>query len=254
MIRLAALLLATLGLTACAGMNNRSQQDDSIPMTPAAATPNMQLGIEYMQRGQYTQALHHLKRAIVQNPKLASAHNAIAVLYQRLGEDAMAELHFRHAITIAPNDSDAHNNFGGFLCAIDRFDEAEAQFELALANPLYSIGEQTYTNRGICKLRAGNRPEAERNIRAALEMSPSFPPALWQMAQLNWEAGDALRTRAFLQRYHGVSANTAQSLLLSVLAERKLGDRDAASGFAKVLHKSFPDSAEARKLREMDGT
>lgn len=247
-------LLAAMGLAACTGLPSVSPKDPTVPMTPAAALPNTQLGIEYMRRGQLTLSHHHLRRAIIQDPKLSVAHNAIAVLYQRLGDDHQAEAHFRRAEALAPDDSDIHNNFGGFLCALGRFGEAEAQFQLALANPLYKVGEKTYTNLGICNLRAGNRVRAERNIRAALAIAPTFAPALWQMAQLRWEAGDALKTRAFLQRYHAVSSSLAKSLLLSVLAERKLGDREAAFGFASRLREEFPDSAEARRLQEMDGT
>lgn len=254
MTRLAALLAAVLAVGGCSSMPRSSSNDPDVPMTPAAALPNTQLGVEYMQRGQNTLALQHFRRALQQDPKLPQAHNAIAVLYQRLGNDELAETHFGRAVQLAPDDADARHNFGSFLCARDRFTEAEAQFVRALGNPLYEAREKTLTNLGICTLRAGDRGRGEGYIRSALDEAPKYAPALWQLAQLSWEQGEPLKTRAFLQRYHAAAAVSPESLLLGVLTERKLGDPQAALRYAAQLRSEFPGSGEARRLQEMDGS
>ncbi|MCG8324683.1 MAG: type IV pilus biogenesis/stability protein PilW, partial [Thiotrichales bacterium] len=59
-----------------------------------------------------------------------------------------------------------------------------------------------------------------------------------------------LSARGYLQRYTGSNSHNAGSLWLGIQIERALGDRDAEASYALLLRNNFPDSREARLLRE----
>ncbi|HEY5718851.1 MAG TPA: type IV pilus biogenesis/stability protein PilW [Gammaproteobacteria bacterium] len=245
-------LLLALLLAGCAtgGAGPRDENRDLVP-TPEAAQPNALLGIEFIKQGDNAQALYHLKRALVHDPQLVLAHNAIGVLYERLEEYELAEKHFRTAAQLAPSDSDALNNYGRLLCNRGRYAEAEQRFQQALQNPVYRTPQNTFTNLGLCALKAGDSGKAEHYFRQALGKAPRFPPALFELAKLNWAQGNGLQARAYLQRLAAVIPLTAEVLWLGVQVERALGDRDAEASYALQLRNTYPDSAEARQLSSM---
>ncbi len=256
MIRLA-LPLAALLLAGCAttggpsttpsGADINYKNADVVPRKQAAE-PNALLGIEYMKAGQDTQAMEHLQRALIHDPDLAVAHNGIAVLYEKLGQNELAEAHFKRVTELSPRDSDAWNNYGRFLCSQERYEQSTQAFQRALDNPLYQTPQNTYTNLGLCALREGKRDLAEHYLRQALGKSPNFAPALYQMARLSWDAGNALQARAYLQRLNQLVRPSAALLWLGVQVERELGDRAAADAYALQLRQRFPTSAETRLL------
>jgi type IV pilus assembly protein PilF len=68
------------------------------------------------------------------------------------------------------------------------------------------------------------------------------------MASLQFDNGNALQARAFLQRYQDVAPPTAGSLWLGYRIEVNLGDSAAAGEYARKLRKEFPTSVEADEL------
>ncbi len=63
-------------LTACTSTGTR----EYIGPDAKAAELNMQLGLSYLQSGDYKIAMDKLDKALKQNPNLPSAHNTIALL------------------------------------------------------------------------------------------------------------------------------------------------------------------------------
>jgi len=246
--RVALLLMLAALVTGCVSATPAKPGERVTEPNPAAAQPNALLGIEFMRRGDNNTSMEYLLKAIYHNPNSPLANNAIAVLYERLGENDKAEKHFEKAVDLVPDDSDALNNYGRFLCIRGRYAEAEQHFQKALENPLYRTPQNTYTNLGHCAISAGERGKAEHYFRAALGKAPNFAPALFQMAQLSWQEGNALQARAYLQRLTSVTRSTADVLWLGIQVEQALGDQDAVSSYALALRNNYPDSAEARQL------
>ncbi len=222
------------------------------PHTPPsrAVSLQIQLGIAYMQEGNFELAMKRLKRALELDPDSADVHNAIALLYQRLNQNEDAERHFREAIRFEPAFSSAHTNYGSFLCSTDRPAEGENEFLEAVQNPLYKRKDLAYLNAGLCMQRYGEIDKADTYLRRSLEEDPGHPVALLRMCKLSFDKGRFLPARAYLQRYEEVGRNTPGSLWLGYQIENKLGDKNAASSYAVLLRGSFPDSNETRLLEE----
>ena len=244
------LVLSACMLAAC-NTTTGGGGDNIRPSTTSneAATTNLRLAVEYMQRHEYEHALEKLDRARKLDPGYALTYNTYGVLYQTLGDNARAEQNFKRALQLGGDDSATMNNYGRFLCQQNRLEEADAVFRKAASNPLYETREIPLANAGICMLGAKRIPEAEKYFRSALELNPRMSTALVQMARLSQEQGDALRARGYLQRYLEVSKPTAESLWLGIQIEEELGDRDAVASYSMMLRNNFPDSEQAQKLR-----
>ncbi len=215
---------------------------------PSKADVYVQLAIGYLQEGQIETALEKVQRGLELDANNARAHNVIALIYERLGTVTLAEQHYQRALRLESEDPYIRNAYGSFLCAQERFEEADEQFTAALKNPLYQTPEVALTNAGFCAKRNGNAEQAEAYFRRALRSNAKFPPALIQMAQISYAAGNHLSSRAYLQRYLEVAPHTAETLWLGIQTERQLGDQDAVASYELMLRGKFPDSDEMRLL------
>jgi type IV pilus assembly protein PilF len=220
----------------------------------AIAEANLNLGIAYMQEGQYQQALDKLNRARIAQPDYSPTYNTLGVLYQRLGEHEEAEKYYRHAIKLAPSDSTALNNYGQFLCQQGRYEEAEKAFLESAGNPLYPTPEISITNAGICALKHGHADMAEQYFTQALARNSRFAPALLQMAELTCNRGEYLPARGYLQRYLADNKHNSKSLWLGIRIERELGDKNALSSYTLLLRNRFADSKEAALLKQSEAS
>src|SRR5918996_3080436 len=159
------------------------------------------LGVGYMQEGNYPIALTKLQKALTLDPNNPRAHDILGVVYSHLGDKTLAEQHFKEALALAPDDSKTLNNYGQFLCQLRRGPEAEQMFTKAIQNPLYDAREIAYTNAGLCAARNNDLTSAERHLREALEINPRLSVALLGMARVNYQLKRYLPARGYLARY-----------------------------------------------------
>lgn len=214
------------------------------------AEANLNLGIAYLQRGEYEASLEKLNKALSADPNYTPTLNTLGLLYQRLGKPVEAEDYFKRALSRNAMDPSTLNNYGQFLCTNNRYDEAQEAFMKSASNPLYETPEISITNAGTCALR-NNQPDiAEQHFRNALEKNPGVPIALIQMSQLTYDQGNYLSARGYLQRYLELARHTAASLWLGIQIEQQLGDKNTLSSYALSLKNNFPESREAELLRE----
>lgn len=243
------LLLGWLLLSGCSS----SQPVDPDAKTDArkAAESNMQLGLEYMNRGQYEVALGKLKKAVYADPTYAPGHTVLAVLYERIGEFELAGKYYQLAVEADPTSGDANNNYAVYLCKTDQQQLATAYFLKALDDPFYSSPAAALANAGSCAMNNDQLDDADTYLRSALKYSPKFPDALLSMANLKYQQNIKLSARAFLQRYEAVASQTAASLLLGYRIETTLGDEKTARQYLSLINSQFPESKEAEEARKI---
>lgn len=236
-------LVATM-ISSCVSTEPEEDKTDA----RKAAETNTELGQQYMNRGQNEVALEKLKRAIAHDRTYAPAHTVLAFLYETIGESDLAEEQYREAIRYDPDDGSVNNNYGAFLCAHGRQAKAEEYFRKALSDPFYDTPELALSNAGRCELEIGNLDKAESYLRQSIEYDQEFPASLLALGQLNYQRGDYLKARAFLQRYEAVTPHTEESLLLGYRVERQLGDTNAAETYRRRIVQEFPGSDAARSV------
>lgn len=248
--RVIVLILSLFSLAACAPVSGRGGDLQTDYDANEIAQANMRLGVAYMEDGNYEKALEKLERARKADPSYPMVHNMLGLLYQRMGETGKAEESFKRGLSEAPNNSNLLNNYGQYLCAQNRPDEAEQAFLKARDNPLNDNPARSLTNAGTCALMNNNTDKAETYYRDALQLNPQQSLALVRMAEIQYEKGEYLSARGYLQRYLEIARHTPRSLWLGIRIERELGDNDTLSSYALLLKSNFPDSEEARLLRE----
>ena len=250
-----------LGSTIAKSMENSQGDNSPTPVRrtesdqydrQAIAEANLNLGIAYMQEGQYQEALAKLNRAKIAQPNYSPTYNTLGVLYQRLGVPEEAEKNYKHAIKLNPMDSSALNNYGQFLCQQGRFDDAGNAFMESANNPLYPTPEISITNAGICALNNGQVDIAEQYFTQALTKNPRFNPALIQMSEISYNRGEYVKARDYLQRYLAGNTHSSKSLWLGIRIERELGDKNALSSYTMLLRNQFADSKEAALLNQSE--
>jgi type IV pilus assembly protein PilF len=205
-----------------------------------------------MRSGDYDTALVKLHKALEADPDSATANGTLAILYETIGENQLAEKHFKRALSISPDDPQSHNNYGQYLCRQGEYSQALEQFKMAASEPLYPGVAASLTNAGICANKIPDAKQAEDYFRKALEHDKNFSYALLQMANLMFTQQKYLSARAYIQRFDGVSAPSAESLWLGVRIESALGDMSAAGNYALKLRNNFPNTVEATNLREWE--
>ncbi len=215
-----------------------------------AAESNYHLGSQYYLRGNFERARDALNRSIEYEPRMAKAHMMLGLTYERLEVPRLAAEHHQLAVRYDPNNIDVRNAYAVFLCGQREFDKARDQFDRVARIPENDNPEVVLTNAGVCMSQQPNHEAAEAYFREALAKKNEYPEALFQMTLLKYRAGDSLSARAFLQRYLAVQPASPSVLFLAVQIEKDMGNERAQRDYTRQLIEDFPESAEARSLRE----
>jgi len=239
------LLLGVTLLVAC--VTTTTSSIGASASTEEAARLNMDLGISYLRRGDYEQAIFKLKKSIQGEPNNATAHRVLGLAYEELGDSKGAEKEYRIAVRQGPDDADALNQLASFLCMKGDKYEAQKLFDRALNIPLYQDRAMLYVNAGTC-VKNSDLARAENYLRNALALQPDYSTALFQLGEVAYARENYLQARALLERYVAVSSSTADSLWLAYRVEVAMNDPVSAKTFANQLLKKFPASVEARML------
>lgn len=234
---LASILILTLA--ACAGTSApRSTQPTQ---NSRAADENVALAQQYIQNGQYEVALGRLQHALTLDPRSANAHTMMGLLNERIGRDDQAGVAYRRATELAPDRGDVNNNYGTWLCKHGKANESLRWFERAIEDPFYRTPDSAMANAGACARIAGDRALAEEYLRKALEANARNPRVLQELALIQYDNGDYMRARAFVQRREASGPVDGEVLHLAARIEEQLGDRDAANRYRSRLASEFPE-------------
>ncbi|MCB1998189.1 MAG: type IV pilus biogenesis/stability protein PilW [Burkholderiaceae bacterium] len=250
----ACLLLITAGLlSACttptAGTDLRTASD----MTEAdrRARLRLELASGYFSRGQPETALDEVKQAIAARPDIAEAYALRGLIYASLNKPALADESFQRALQLEPANADTLHNYGWYLCQLQRWDEAFARFDAAIAQPQYRDAARSLLAKGLCEARAGRVAAAERTLTRSYEMDPTNPGTAFNLAEVLFGLGELERARFYLRRLNEQPATSnAQTLWLAARVEHRLGNIVGARTLGDELRRRFPQSAEALRFEQ----
>lgn len=250
--------VATVLLLSLAGCVTTSSRPEPQPTSSTdAARYNMQLGISYLRQDNLPAARDKLEKALEQDPGLATAHSALGVVFERLEDPDGAERHYRRAVELDGSDPDNLNALAVFTCSRkDKPKDALKLFDRAIAIPLsVKTANRTmlYTNAGTCAKKV-DLERSEAYLRGALTQDPNFPDALYQLADVSLERGNALQARGFIERYLAAGKPTPAALWLGVRIEQSLNDVAAANRYGEQLRRTFPESRETRLMLNQSRT
>jgi type IV pilus assembly protein PilF len=261
---LCALLAATV-VGACAGTAADTARNGDDPVPDPRRDPSIisevgsardrarahtNLAAAYYEAGNMGVALEEIRVALNADPGFAPAHSVQGLLHMEMREVSMADASFQRALQISPNDPDSNHNYGWFLCQTGREEQGVRYFLSAVRNPLYATPEKSYTQAGICALRAKDEREGIENLERALRLQPNYPAAMLPLAQARYRRGDIGIAKTLVGQLNRLAEPGAEALWLALRIERKLGDKGAESGYAEQLRRRFPGSPEYQSLQK----
>lgn len=213
-----------------------------------AARTRISLGLNYLRRGDTSQAKYNLERARSFAPNSAEVYSALAYYYQSVGEVKFAEEHFRQAISKDRDYADAYNNFGAFLCQQQRYDEAEQLLLKAISRPGYIRVAESYENLALCKIQQNQFNKANEYLEHSISHNSTRITSLTMLAGIAYAMGDNRQAKLQLDRIQRLGRVSARTTLLSYLIAEKSGDRETMRNAEQLLLTLYTDTPETRLL------
>lgn len=237
-------LLAALLLAGCVTETTNTRQ-------PAPKSVQLQARLDlargYLEQREFSRALDPLERALEIDPRSAEAHTLMAVVYQAQGEVNLAEEHYRQALRYEPSSAMALNNFGTFLYAQGRFEDALDPLRRLVQDPNYRERAVAYQNLGLTELKVGNRERAREAFERALSFNVVLPRSGLELAQIHYEAGEYQEASRYFDLFRERARQTPRSLCLGLRLAQRAGEEDRQASYELALKNLFPDSAEAKR-------
>lgn len=208
------------------------------------------VAVGYVRQGDYARAKDHLNRALQMDRNSARAHTTLGIVFQLEEENDLAEKHFKEAIRLSPESAPARNNYGAFLFASERYAEAVEQLAVAATDRFYPNRPQVFENLGICYNRMGEFVKAEESFVRAVELNPSQPRALLELAEIRYGQGAYADSEFYFERYETLARQSARGAWLCVRLSHALGDKNREASCTLTLRNLYPSSDEYRQYRE----
>ncbi|HEX4025259.1 MAG TPA: type IV pilus biogenesis/stability protein PilW [Steroidobacteraceae bacterium] len=241
---LAAAGLAVAALGGCASSTTERPSNDS-----DAARINVQLGIDYLQRGELALAQTKLQRALGEDAHNPDVHEALAMLDERLGKVGEADKEYRRALDLSQRAPAILNGYAVYLCSHGRATEGVRMFEEAAGNALYRTPWVAYTNAGVCLRTVHRDPEAMQRFMRALQIDPAYSEAVFQAAQTGFSLRQYQQARERIDTYLATNAATPDLLLLGWRVAGAQKDVRGQQFYASRLSQEFPTSQQAHTLQ-----
>ena len=95
-----------------------------------AADPDLPQAVNAVKRGDFEQAITHLRKTVRANPGNADIQNLLGLSYRKIGELDKAMRHYRKALEIEPGHLGAHEYLGELYLMRDKLSKAEEHLQI----------------------------------------------------------------------------------------------------------------------------
>jgi Tfp pilus assembly protein PilF len=166
----------------------------AVPPTPtAAATPtpsaydHLDTGNDYLDQGQFDQAIAEFQAAVQLDPDLTNAHYNLGLAYQKQGKLDEAAGAYQAAIQLDPNLSDAHNNLGLIYDAQGKVDQAIAEYQEAIR--IDPEDDMAHYNLALSYYHQGELEPAIAEYKETIRLNPDHADAHYNLGRAYYEQG-----------------------------------------------------------------
>jgi len=246
-------LALVLLLTGCSSHSTQNGMQSASPHESLEAYT--QLGLQYLRAGDTVSAKDALQRALEIDDDYAGTYNGLALVFQVEREYELAEQNFRKAVAKDSDSAIFHNNFGAFLYARGRYEEACTELARATEDPFYPQRAQAFENLGRCYRMIRRGDAAQHAFERALHLGPNRPLALLQLTDLHLEAGRLMEAQHYYEQFlvlvdRRLVEHSAQSLWLGIQLARVDGNSTRAATYSLLLKNLYPQSPEYALFKE----
>lgn len=216
------------------------------------ARTRLSLGLNYLQRGETSQARFNLEKARELAPDMPEVDNALAYYYQQVGEFDQAEDAYRDALRKDHNNADTYNNFGAFLCQINKFEEAEELLLAAVKRPGYIRVADSYENLAFCALGRKDFDKYQQYLEQALRHNGVKHSIVYNLSVLNYAKGDLEKARIWQKRLQELGQVSPEATLLRYMIAYQLDDKTEQQSTEKFMLSVYPTAPETAWMLSAD--
>lgn len=167
---------------------------------PSAAKKQYELGLKFVNKGNFQEAATHFQEALTIYPEYLAARNDLGAQYLKLKQIDEAEKHFEIVLQSDPKNFNAKFNMG--LVQVERRNYAEAISVLQEAIAIDSTRPVTRLWIGIAKLELGDIEIAEAELtRALISGGEECVAAHYHLARIYMTRGDRLEAARSVKSY-----------------------------------------------------
>ncbi len=185
--------------------------EDVLAGPPDHGEAHFLLGLSQMRLGRVEEAIPPLEQAIRLDPDIPERLNALAQAYEAARRDPVriGRL-YRRALALEPALADVRVNYGRFLEAQGRLDDAVEQYRQAAEEKPWLAA--VYFNLGTAHLQKGAFADAETALLQALDLSPDYPKALGNLGLLYASQNQTEKARVQFARAVAVAPDDPTAL------------------------------------------
>ncbi|MDI6775635.1 MAG: tetratricopeptide repeat protein [Syntrophales bacterium] len=233
-----------LGMIGCA--TNRWKQEEG--------RVHLNIGIAYIESGQYNAALKELLEAEKLTPKDPKLHYFLGIAYyygKGLNEKAIDE--FNRALDLKPDYSEAHNFLGTIYLSKGLWDKAIESFNKALSNILYDTPAVALSNMGWAYYKKGDYQISLSKYQEAIAREPNtalLPLIEKNMGMVSFARGDMDRAVRHLKKSLELAPSLAESHYWLGECYIRLNNREEAKAAFRAAIKLAPESEYGIKAKK----
>lgn len=223
-------------------------RNNTAPQMQEAAKNRVNLGLTYLDVGDFPQAKSNFDQALAFDRGSSEAHSAIASYYRQTNQVDLAENHYEIALSLSDNAPDISNAYGVFLCQQGHYEKAKTYLLEAVKIENHAETAEYYENLALCSQSHGDIASAIDYFYAALNLQPTRPSTLFMLSHLFMQKSDWENAKKTLKRYERSAPETAETLYLNYKIATGLGDVSAARGYGEALLAKHPSDDNTNKF------
>ena len=152
----------------------------SLVIWPDMTAALRMMGVIFVQRGQFDEAVSVLEKVVRQDPLSAEALNTLGTAYMQKRMADKAEDAFLRALNLRPDYAAAFVNLGLLHLLFERYDRAAEYFEKAL--PRLSDNATLANNLAVCYIRLGRMEDARALLTGIAAKQPERAATYFNIA------------------------------------------------------------------------
>ncbi|MGH6689844.1 MAG: tetratricopeptide repeat protein [Gammaproteobacteria bacterium] len=165
-------------------------------------------GVKHFNEREAPQALAALREAVALDPTSALYRDTLGVVLTQLQRPDLAEEQFRQAVALDGQFAGAHFHLGVALAESTKWAEAVAAYRQALSLPNLTVPDLAHQNLGLALYHLRQYPDAERELRFAISLSPEMQAAYHHLGLVLVALGRPDEARAAFSRARTLGAET----------------------------------------------
>ncbi|MDF7666807.1 hypothetical protein PT273_02930 [Orbaceae bacterium ESL0727] len=198
------LISKTVIIFSCLVMLSACQTKKQHDFDPeAAALARMKLGLGYLAHADESEdniklAHYNLQLAAKYSPNNPKIMLAMAMFDQHVGEYQEAEMLYKRITTLNPGDGLAQVHYGGFLCARNRYTEAQKAFQQSIDLDRHQWKADGLEQYGYCAIQNGDKQRADQLFQQLFTYDAARRDSVLKVANMYQQKGaDQIATYLF---------------------------------------------------------